>query len=88
LRDYSGKLRGEFNEKHLRLYQLADGETQIQKRDAVVTTDARTNNGLKKKNICGGTIEKPMGVYKLVEYHHIAMTRKIEKVNWLHTRIA
>jgi hypothetical protein len=31
LRDESGKLRGEFNKKELRLYQEADDETQIQK---------------------------------------------------------
>jgi hypothetical protein len=31
LRDESGKLRGEFNKKHLRRYQEADDETQIQK---------------------------------------------------------
>jgi hypothetical protein len=31
LRDDSGKLRGEFNRKQLRLYQEADDETQMQK---------------------------------------------------------
>jgi len=31
LRDESGKLRGEFNKKQLRLFQEADDETQIQK---------------------------------------------------------
>jgi hypothetical protein len=31
LRDDSGKLRGEFNKKQLRLYQEADDETQMQK---------------------------------------------------------
>jgi len=29
LREESGKLRGEFNKRHLRLYQEADDETQI-----------------------------------------------------------
>ena len=29
LKDESGKLRGEFNKKQLRLYQEADDETQI-----------------------------------------------------------
>jgi len=31
LKDGSGKLRGEFNKKQLRMYQEADGETQIHK---------------------------------------------------------
>jgi hypothetical protein len=31
LRDESGKLRGEFNKKQLRLYQEADDEAQMQK---------------------------------------------------------
>jgi hypothetical protein len=31
LRDESGKLRGEFNKKQLRLYREAGDETQIQK---------------------------------------------------------
>jgi len=28
-----------------------------------------------------------LGVYKLVEYHHVAMARKFEKVNCLHPRV-
>jgi len=51
LRDESGKLRGEFNKKQLRLYQVADDETQILKLDEDVTTDARTNHGLKDKKM-------------------------------------
>jgi hypothetical protein len=49
LRNEIGKLRGEFNQKHLRLYQEADDETQINKWSEVVTADARTNHRSKKK---------------------------------------
>ena len=49
LRDENGKLQGEFNKKQLWLYQEADGETQIQKWDEVVTTDVRTNRRLNDK---------------------------------------
>jgi hypothetical protein len=54
LSDERGKLRGEFNKKHLRQYGEADDEPQsniqIRKREAEgVATDARMNHRLKDK---------------------------------------